>query len=81
MSLTAPGSAPAEGETFGAGLTDAEVHHLITREWARSAQDIAFRRTKLGLRLSEDQIARLDAYVAQVLADPEPRPAQTAREH
>lgn len=79
--LGPPGSAPAEGETFGAGLTAAEVHHLITREWARSAQDIAFRRTKLGLRLNEDQIARLDAYVAQVLADPEPRPAQTAREH
>ena len=33
------------------GLTAAEVDHLITLEWARTADDVLWRRTKLGLHL------------------------------
>ena len=37
------------GEDFGGGLTEAEVRYLYTYEWARTADDILWRRTKLGL--------------------------------
>jgi hypothetical protein len=46
------------GRDFGATLTEAEVRWLMDREWARTAEDVVWRRTKLGLRLTADQIAR-----------------------
>lgn len=52
------------GEDFGAGLSAAEVDYLIDREWATCADDILWRRTKLGLRLSTRQIERLSHYIA-----------------
>ena len=51
------------GEAFGAGLTAAEVDYLLEREWARDADDILWRRTKLGLRLSADEVDRLSRYI------------------
>jgi glycerol-3-phosphate dehydrogenase len=51
------------GSDFGAGLTQAEIDYLITQEFARTAEDILWRRSKLGLRLSRDECARLTAYV------------------
>ena len=53
------------GEHFGAGLTEAEVSYLRTREWARSAEDILWRRTKLGLHLSNPEAARLTQYLSR----------------
>jgi glycerol-3-phosphate dehydrogenase len=52
------------GQHFGHDLYAAEVNHLVTREWAQTADDIMWRRTKLGLRLSADQAAALTAYLA-----------------
>ena len=40
------------GHDFGAGLTAREVDYLIANEWAETADDILWRRTKLGLRLT-----------------------------
>ena len=51
------------GEDFGAGLHQAEVDYLVAKEWARSAEDILFRRSKLGLHLSPDGVGRLEAYL------------------
>jgi len=51
------------GRDFGASLTEAEVNWLMAKEYARTAEDIVWRRSKLGLRLSADQIAELDAYM------------------
>ena len=51
------------GERFGAGLTRAEVDYLIANEWAPSADDILWRRTKLGLHMTHGERERL----AQVL--------------
>jgi glycerol-3-phosphate dehydrogenase len=51
------------GEDFGAGLTRAEVDYLVAHEWVRATQDILWRRSKLGLRLSKEQVARIDAYL------------------
>ena len=53
------------GEDFGHGLCAAEVDHLVTQEWARTPEDILWRRTKLGLRFSPEQTARLAVYLAE----------------
>jgi glycerol-3-phosphate dehydrogenase len=53
------------GEHFGEGLTEAEVSYLRTREWAHSAQDVLWRRTKLGLHFSANQVQRLEQYLAR----------------
>lgn len=57
---------PADlGRSFGATLTEAELRWLITHEYARTAQDVVWRRTKLGLRLTLDQIAEIDAFMTR----------------
>ncbi len=53
------------GEDFGATLTEAEVRYLMAHEWAQTAEDIVWRRSKLGLRLSPDQVAALDRWIAR----------------
>jgi glycerol-3-phosphate dehydrogenase len=52
------------GQSFGAGLTESEVRYLMAHEWARSAEDIVWRRSKLGLRLSAGEIAALEDWIA-----------------
>ena len=51
------------GQDFGAGLSACEVEWLMTREFARTAEDVVWRRSKLGLRLSTDEIAALDQWM------------------
>jgi glycerol-3-phosphate dehydrogenase len=45
------------GRCFGADLTEAELRYLIAQEWAREADDVLWRRSKLGLRLDARQRA------------------------
>ncbi len=52
------------GPHFGAGLTGAEVDYLMTREWAQTADDVLWRRSKLGLRMDAAGVAALDAHMA-----------------
>ena len=52
------------GEVFGADLTRREVDYLVENEWARTAEDILWRRTKLGLRVGLNHKARLETYLA-----------------
>ncbi|MEE4117824.1 MAG: glycerol-3-phosphate dehydrogenase [Paracoccaceae bacterium] len=62
------GAARSEGDlgaAFGASLTAAEVEWLMTREFARTADDVVWRRSKLGLRMTAEQIARLDVWMAE----------------
>ena len=56
------------GQNFGANLYDAEIQYLVNHEWARSAEDIVWRRTKLGLRLTDQQVNQLQSYLDQLLA-------------
>ncbi|MEL6959777.1 MAG: glycerol-3-phosphate dehydrogenase [Pseudomonadota bacterium] len=56
-------SIEALGQDFGATLTAAEVIWLMDNEHARTAEDIVWRRNKLGLRLTADQIEVLDAWM------------------
>ena len=53
------------GEDFGHGLRAAEVVYLVEQEWARTADDILWRRTKLGLRFDAAQTEILTRYLAQ----------------
>jgi glycerol-3-phosphate dehydrogenase len=53
------------GTCFGADLTAAEVRYLMTKEWAETADDVLWRRSKLGLRLSDAQRAALDGFMKQ----------------
>jgi glycerol-3-phosphate dehydrogenase len=50
-------------------MTETEVRWLMRREFARRAADVVWRRTKLGLRLTADQIAALDVYMIAAAQD------------
>ncbi len=51
------------GILFGHNLYGFEVDYLIAREWAKCAEDVLWRRTKLGLFLSAEEAERLDGYI------------------
>ncbi|WP_375552939.1 glycerol-3-phosphate dehydrogenase [Roseovarius mucosus] len=51
------------GPDFGAGLTGAEVRWQMDHEYARTAADVVWRRTRLGLKMTEAQIAALDDWM------------------
>jgi len=51
------------GQDFGATLTAREVDWLMDKEFARTAEDVVWRRSKLGLRMSENEIATLEAWM------------------
>jgi glycerol-3-phosphate dehydrogenase len=53
------------GQTFGADLTAVEVRYLMRKEWAQDADDVLWRRSKLGLRFSGAQHAALADFMAQ----------------
>lgn len=53
------------GPRYGADLFQREVDYLIDHEWARSAQDILWRRSKLGLFVSQNDADRLQTYIDQ----------------
>jgi glycerol-3-phosphate dehydrogenase len=53
------------GEVFGADLTRAEVDYLMREEFAVTADDVLWRRSKLGLRFDAAQRAALDAYMRE----------------
>jgi len=54
------------GQHFGADLSAAEVQYLMTKEWALTADDVLWRRSKFGLRLSEAERDALDRFMKQV---------------
>ena len=51
------------GRHFGCGLYEAEVRYLMDHEFARTAEDILWRRTKLGLHMSKAEQEALAAYL------------------
>ena len=57
------------GRDFGATLTEAELRWLMTHEFAMVAEDVVWRRTRLGLRLNDEQVAALDAWMRQARED------------
>jgi glycerol-3-phosphate dehydrogenase len=63
-------SAADLGRVFGATLTEVEVRYLIDQEWAVTAEDVLWRRSKLGLHMSVEECAALEAW----MRDAVPRP-------
>jgi glycerol-3-phosphate dehydrogenase len=53
------------GRHFGAGLYEAEVRYLVETEFAQSADDILWRRTKLGLELKPHEKRQLERYLGR----------------
>ncbi|MER8920362.1 MULTISPECIES: glycerol-3-phosphate dehydrogenase [unclassified Mesorhizobium] len=51
------------GRNFGADLYEAEVRYLCENEWALTAEDVLWRRTKRGLHLSREQASALDEFM------------------
>jgi glycerol-3-phosphate dehydrogenase len=63
------------GEDLGATLTMRELAWLARHEWARTAEDVLWRRTKLGLRLTPEQAARVEVCLQELRqAGPAERP-------
>jgi glycerol-3-phosphate dehydrogenase len=52
------------GARFGADLTAAEVRYLMVNEWAQTASDVLWRRSKLGLRFSAAERSALERFMA-----------------
>lgn len=65
------------GQNFGSNLTAQEVLWLIKNEYARKAEDVVWRRSKLGLRMTAQEIELLDVWMAKNTAQTtsEPQPA------
>jgi len=51
------------GGRFGADLYAAEVDYLMAEEWAQTAEDVLWRRTKLGLKVGQEEAAALDRFM------------------
>ena len=51
------------GQDFGGDLYEAEVRYLADQEWAVTAEDVLWRRTKRGLHLTSGEVEALDAYL------------------
>jgi glycerol-3-phosphate dehydrogenase len=51
------------GQRFGSNLTEREVEWLMKKEYAIEAEDIVWRRTKLGLVMTKDEIGVLDVWM------------------
>jgi glycerol-3-phosphate dehydrogenase len=56
--------APGLGREVAPGLFEAELNYLHQHEWARTADDVLWRRSKLGLHLSAAQRADVAAWCA-----------------
>ncbi|MFD2250444.1 glycerol-3-phosphate dehydrogenase [Pseudochelatococcus lubricantis] len=51
------------GRIIGADLGENEVRHLVENEWALTAEDVLWRRTKLGLRFTAQETAALEDFL------------------
>lgn len=54
------------GKDFGSGLYEAEVEYLRNVEWARTSEDILWRRSKLGLHVSPETVAALKRHLGEI---------------
>ena len=54
------------GRCFGADLYEAELRFLAEREWACTGEDVLWRRTKRGLKLSREEARAVDAFMRDI---------------
>jgi glycerol-3-phosphate dehydrogenase len=55
------------GRDFGATLTEREVRYQVQHEWAQTAEDVVWRRSKLGLHMTPAEIGALDAWMRETV--------------
>lgn len=67
--LAGAGDWAALGGEIAHGLSVAEVRWMVTREWARTTDDILWRRSKLGLHFAAGEVAALAGQVARLVAE------------
>lgn len=60
------------GPIHGADLTEAEIRYLVGHEWVRSAEDILWRRSKLGLRVSAAEAQSINDTLNHIIPQREP---------
>ena len=65
------GGPQALGHDLGATLSEAEVRWLMTHEYARHAADVVWRRSKLGLRMTADEVEELEGGCGGLGSEPE----------
>ncbi len=58
------------GQSFGEGLTEAELRYLMAKEWARFPDDVLWRRSKLGLTMPPAAQEALAAFMAGMMRTP-----------
>jgi glycerol-3-phosphate dehydrogenase len=59
-------SSPAAlGRSFGAGLTQSEIEYFVAEEWAETAEDVLWRRTKCGLHMTAPQAGAVAEFMEQ----------------
>lgn len=55
------------GQHFGDNVFEAEIAYLVSNEYARTVEDILWRRTKLGLDTHPDTVQNIETYLNQAL--------------
>ena len=60
------------GRAFGGALTEAELRYLHAEEWARTGEDVLWRRTKLGLVLDATEARAVDDFMKGLAQEEEP---------
>jgi glycerol-3-phosphate dehydrogenase len=58
------------GPDLGGGLYEAEIDYLVREEWAREAEDVLWRRSKLGLHVGPEVTERIRAWLRAQTAPP-----------
>ena len=56
------------GVRFTDDLTGAEVRYLIENEWAQTAEDVLYRRSKFGLKATDEEAVALGQFIASLNA-------------
>ena len=65
------------GEHLGDGVYAAELRYLLEHEWAGTSEDILWRRSKLGLHVSQETVQRLEDWIDGALQERGPRGRNT----
>ena len=54
-------------------LTGAEVRYLVENEWAQCAEDLLWRRSKLGLKATAEELAAIEQFIASMSTPMQPK--------
>ena len=54
------------GPCFAGDLTAAEVRYMVENEWAQNADDVLWRRSKIGLKATAEDCAALDRFIGSL---------------